>query len=272
MTAPSMTAPSGTGRLLTIVCADACGFTARTAADETESLATLHRAREVMADVFAAHGGRILNTWGDGVIAVFETVRGALTASQAFQETWGRAQRGTDDPLTFRFGINVDDVIDDGNDVYGHGVNLAARLQQAAPPGGIVVSDAVHATLNGRDATTYSRIADMGLKPTDPPMAGWRVLREDEVAELPKRPSCAFQPERMARPARSVPERQHEREALPILARLNAQERGTLGLLILLWSINLTTSPGTIWAIYPSVPLLALCILRRLVEGVTDRT
>ncbi|MEM7566804.1 MAG: adenylate/guanylate cyclase domain-containing protein [Pseudomonadota bacterium] len=266
-----MTAPSGTGRLLTIVCADACGFTARTASDETESLAALRRAREVMGEVFAAHGGRILNTWGDGIIAVFETVRGALTASQAFQERWGRAEAGADDPLTFRFGINVDDVIDDGNDVYGHGVNLAARLQQAAPPGGIVVSDAVHATLNGRGATTFSRVEDMGLKPTDPPMAGWRVLREGEVAELPKRVSCTFRSEHRVPAERPAAARRQAGEGMPILARLNAQERGTLGLLILLWSINLTTSPGTIWAIYPSVPLLALCILRRLVEGVTDR-
>ena len=270
-----MTAPSGTGRLLTIVCADACGFTARTASDETTSLAALHRAREVMAEVFATHGGRILNTWGDGVIAVFDTVRGALAASLSFQETWALAEGGSDDPLTFRFGINVDDVIDDGTDVYGHGVNLAARLQQAAPPGGIVVSDAVHATLAGRGPTTFSRVADMALKPTDPQMSGWRVLRDGEAVEAVDETACPFGAKRphgaqfrfrsMERHGRG------ERGSTPILARLNRQERGTLGLLILLWSINLAVSPGVIWAIYPSVPLLALCIWRRLVEGVTPR-
>lgn len=147
---------------MAILCADASGYSRRMAQDELATVAELDAARQVFRERVAEHGGRIVDTAGDSVLAVFETAAGAVDAAVAIQRQLAYA--GTGQPaaahLRFRIGVHLGDVIEkpDGS-VYGHGVNVAARLQALALEGGISVSDSVRNTLGDRAA---HRFVDQG--------------------------------------------------------------------------------------------------------------
>ncbi|MGJ7512606.1 adenylate/guanylate cyclase domain-containing protein [Variovorax sp. GT1P44] len=149
-------------RLMAILCADASGYSRRMAQDELATVAELDAARQVFRGRVAEHGGRIVDTAGDSVLAVFETAAGAVDAAVAVQRRLARAGTGQPEAahLRFRIGVHLGDVIEkpDGS-VYGHGVNVAARLQALALEGGISVSDSVRNTLGERRA---HRFVDQG--------------------------------------------------------------------------------------------------------------
>jgi predicted ATPase/class 3 adenylate cyclase len=147
---------------MAILCADASGYSRRMAQDELATVAELDAARQVFRKRVAEHGGRIVDTAGDSVLAVFETVAGAVDAAVAIQRQLAHAGTGQPEAahLRFRIGIHLGDVIEkpDGS-VYGHGVNVAARLQALALEGGISVSDSVRNTLG---EPTAHRFVDQG--------------------------------------------------------------------------------------------------------------
>lgn len=140
-------------RLSAILAADAAGFSRLMAADERATVAALDAARLVFRSHILAHQGRVIDMAGDSVLAVFDTAIGAVNAAMAIQLSVSAAA----EPLTperrmqFRIGVHLGDVIEksDGS-VYGDGVNIAARLESLAVPGGIAVSDAVHGVVRGR--------------------------------------------------------------------------------------------------------------------------
>jgi len=115
-------------------------------ADEAGTLETLRRYRTAMTGLVERHDGRIVNTWGDAVIAEFasvvEAVQCAVEIQQEISNQESDATHGH--PMRFRIGINLGDVMVEGSDIYGDGVNIAARLQQLAEPGGVVVSGSVY--------------------------------------------------------------------------------------------------------------------------------
>ena len=136
-------------KLTTILAADAAGYASAMDADEVGTLEALRAARAIFARFIERHNGRIANTAGDGLIADFPSV---VEAVQCAIEVQG--ELGHDGPggrLRFRIGIHLGDVIVDGDDLLGEGVNLAARLQTMAEPGGVLVSrqvyDQVHSKL-----------------------------------------------------------------------------------------------------------------------------
>lgn len=130
-------------RLTTIVAADIAGFSRLVGADEEGTLSAqrAHRA-ELLDPMIARHGGRVANTAGDSLLIEFPSAVQAVRCAQAIQE--GMAARNTDVPedrsILYRIGINVGDVVPDGNDILGDGVNVAARLEALAPPGGVLLS------------------------------------------------------------------------------------------------------------------------------------
>lgn len=133
-------------RLVTILCADVHGYSRLMGADEAGTLETLRRYRNAMAALIERHDGRIVNTWGDAVIAKFASV---VEAVQCAIET--QQELDAQDPhlpevqrMRFRIGINLGDMMVDGSDIYGDGVNIAARLQELADPGGILISGPVY--------------------------------------------------------------------------------------------------------------------------------
>ncbi|GLR86904.1 adenylate/guanylate cyclase domain-containing protein [Bradyrhizobium iriomotense] len=133
-------------RLTTVLCADAQGYSRLMEADEAGTLETLRRYRAAIAGLVERHEGRIVNTWGDAVIAEFASVVEAVQCAVEIQQEI--SNRDSDPshahPMRFRIGINLGDVMVDGSDIYGDGVNIAARLQELAEPGGVVISGSVY--------------------------------------------------------------------------------------------------------------------------------
>ena len=139
-------------KLTTILAADAEGYSRAMAADEIGALASLRGARDVFARLIERHDGRIVNTAGDGLIAEFPSVVEAVSCAIEVQRELGARNRGSKTALRFRIGVHLGDVMIDGTDLLGEGVNLAARLQTMAAPGEVLVSrqvyDQVHAKLS----------------------------------------------------------------------------------------------------------------------------
>src|SRR5215469_3310717 len=133
-------------RLAAILAADVAGYSRLMGADEVGTLATLkaHR-REIVDPAIAAHKGRIVKTTGDGMLVEFASAVDAVTCAVAVQEKMAaRTAAGTEPRIQFRFGINVGDVIIDGDDIFGDGVNVAARVENECEPGGVYLSDDVY--------------------------------------------------------------------------------------------------------------------------------
>lgn len=147
-----MNSPATQRRLQAILSADAAGFTRLMAADETATVAALNAARDVFRAHIEARRGRVVDTAGDNVLAVFDSVVEATEAALAIQLTLAdaNAAHAPERRMQFRIGINLGDLIShaDGT-VYGDGVNLAARVQALATPGAIALAGRAHALLDG---------------------------------------------------------------------------------------------------------------------------
>lgn len=140
-------------RLAAILAADVVGYSRLMEAHEERTLAALkHHRREFIEPVVASHGGRIFKLMGDGILIEFGSVLNAARCAVEIQRGMPDRNAGVpeDRHIRFRFGLNVGDLIVDGDDFYGDGVNLAARLEGLAPPGGICCSAAVKAQLGNR--------------------------------------------------------------------------------------------------------------------------
>ena len=133
-------------KLTTILAADVVGCSRLMEADEEGTLGTLKAYREVIDQLIAKHGGRVFGGAGDSLVAEFgsavETVRCALSMQEDLAVR--NAELAEERRMIFRIGINVGDVMVEGDDLFGDGVNVAARLEQIAEPGGICISASVH--------------------------------------------------------------------------------------------------------------------------------
>ncbi|HEX6013838.1 MAG TPA: adenylate/guanylate cyclase domain-containing protein, partial [Geminicoccaceae bacterium] len=140
-------------RLAAILAGDVVGYTRLMAEDEDATYGSLRATlAEIVEPAVAAHGGRVFKTTGDGFLAVFGSAGEALEAAVAIRD--GSAGR----PLSLRLGLNLGDVIEEGGDVFGDGVNVAARLQAMAEPGGICVSAAVVRSVGKRPDRRFVRL------------------------------------------------------------------------------------------------------------------
>lgn len=171
-------------RLAAIFAADVVGYSRLIRADEEATIAAFNALRAELVDpCLGEHGGRIFKLMGDGILAEFASVVGAVRAAAAIQT--GLADRNAglppDKRIEFRCGINLGDVVIDGDDIHGDGVNIAARLESLARPGGLCISEAVHDQV--RDRTDFS-FEDLGLrevKNIDRPMRVWQWHPERDL-------------------------------------------------------------------------------------------
>src|SRR4051812_14702818 len=129
-----------------IFAADVAGYSRLISQDEAGTLRALAAARQIMDSLISAHVGRIANTAGDSVLAEFPSAVDAVQCAVAVQERLGEASDGVpeDRRLRFRIGVHVGDVVVRDGDLLGDGVNIAARLEGLAEPGGIAISGAAH--------------------------------------------------------------------------------------------------------------------------------
>jgi adenylate cyclase len=179
-------------RLLAILAADGVGFSRLMATDERATIAVLDAARDVFREQIAAHGGRLVDTAGDSVLAVFDTAAGAVSAGLAVQARL-REMRGdapADSGLRFRVGVHLGDVFEkaDGT-VYGDGVNIAARLQALAHPDGLTVSQSVQAAVQGHVSARFEDMGAQSVKNIARPVQAFRVRAGTgtEAAASPRR-------------------------------------------------------------------------------------
>jgi adenylate cyclase len=184
-------------RLAAILAADATGYSRLMSGDETGTLAALDAARAVFRSQIELHHGRVIDMAGDSVLAVFETAAGAVSAALATQEQLELLVAGVpaDRRMRFRIGVHLGDVIEkpDGT-VYGEGVNIAARLEGLALPGGVTISDAVHGAVRHRLAATFKDLGEQQVKNIVDPVRAFRVFGADSPAEGGQAPEPSTRP------------------------------------------------------------------------------
>ena len=184
-------------RLSAILAADVVGYTRLMKADEAGTHARLKAVRSDIVDPKIAEcGGRIVKTTGDGMLVEFtsavEAVRGAVEVQEKM------AAEGGD--IRFRVGVNIGDIIIEADDIFGDGVNLAARLEAAAPEGGVLISAAVHDHVAGKIAASFSDGGEQSFKNVSKPVQVWRwqpdgaSVSEAPPLALPDKPSIAVLP------------------------------------------------------------------------------
>ena len=161
--------------LTTIFCADGIGFGGLMETDEEAAMSALSRRREIMADLFERYDGRQVNTWGDAVIAEFGSVVEAVRCAIDIQEAIATENTLSPPALEFRIGVNLGDVMLDGQDIYGDGVNVAARPQELSEPGGVVVSGAVHDLTQKQIAVGFDFMGEQKVKSIEQPVRSYSV-------------------------------------------------------------------------------------------------
>src|SRR3954451_14483410 len=162
-------------RMAAILAADVAGYSALVEQDESGTLARLAALRsQVIGPSLALHRGRLVKLMGDGFLAEFASVVDAVVCAAAIQ-----AHELTDLPL--RIGVNLGDVVVDGDDLYGDGVNIAARLEGLAEPGGIVVSGTARDHLHGQPGLAFESLGERQLKNIARPVRAYRIVTHPTV-------------------------------------------------------------------------------------------
>src|SRR6478672_8385282 len=190
-------------KLAAIVAADVVGYSRLMGRDESGTLARLRKNRsEYLDPMLAKYGGRLVKLTGDGALVEFASAVDALSAAIEFQQAMAEANRDQpeDTRIVFRVGLHLGDLIVDGDDLYGDGVNVAARLEAEASPGGIVISRAIREAVQGRLKANLHALGELTLKNIDRPIRAFRV-EWDEADWRPQAGEAAALPS----PAAPVP-------------------------------------------------------------------
>src|SRR6266704_596259 len=165
-------------RLVAILAADVVAYSRLMSVDERATVAALDAARAVFRSRIESNQGRVIDMAGDSVLAVFDSATGAVSAAVAVQEALEAAARTASDDrrMRFRIGVHLGDVIEkaDGT-VYGDGVNIAARLEGLAAPGGIAVSDAILSAVKGKVSATFHDLGEQTVKNIAEPVRAYAV-------------------------------------------------------------------------------------------------
>jgi class 3 adenylate cyclase/uncharacterized membrane protein len=183
-------------KLTTILCADVVGYSRLMEADEVATLETLKAYRQAMAGFIERHDGRVVSTSGDALLAEFGSVVEAVQcAAEVQRELSARnAALGDDRRMDFRIGVNLGDVIVEGEDLYGEGVNIAARLQGLAEPGGIDISGTVYDQVRNKLTLGYEFIGAQTVKNISEQVPVYRV--QLDAADARRRAASADSPPR----------------------------------------------------------------------------
>ena len=201
--ARGIAAPRARRRLAAILAADVVGYARLIGRDDMGTVERLgsHR-RELIEPVIAAHGGRVVKLMGDGTLCEFASVIAAVEAALALQRGMAEREAGLPEEarIRFRIGISLGDLIVEGDDLHGDGVNVAARLETLALPGGVVVSGTVHEQVAGKVAAGFVALGPVRLKNIERPVHAYRVVAADaaeaacRAVPAAERPAVAVMP------------------------------------------------------------------------------
>lgn len=238
-------------KLTTILAADAEGYSREMDIDEVRTLGALRAARSVFSKFIERHHGRIANTAGDGLIAEFPSVIEAVQCAIEVQRELDDRSRGPGGALRFRIGIHLGDVMVDGNDLLGEGVNLAARLQTMAKPGGVLISQQVFDQVHAKLSVGFEYVGERRPKNFANDVAVYRV-------DLDRKPRSGSYAPRKHYPSRTP------KRAAPVPGDLWERVIRHAKLLCAIWAslfvVDLVTG-ASFWAHWPGIAMLAFVAL-----------
>jgi len=261
-------------RLAAVMCADVAHYSKLMECDEDGTLARLRAYREIMSGLTERHGGRIVNTWGDAVIIEFSSVIEAVQCAVDIQTDLSARNSELPDAqrMEFRIGINLGDLMVEGDDIYGDGVNVAARLQELAPVGGIMLSQAVFDQVRNRLALGFDPQGQRHVKNVSEPVDTYSVRLGGQ--NEPAAPE--FDPG--GRPAEGEEPSPHHDQGQRIangytqmrtwLQRQPRRVRSSVLMIAFFLFLNIVTSGlSTIWFFWPSLPFLFMLAWHFLLGG-----
>jgi len=197
-------------RLAAVLAADVAGYSRLMGLDEVGTARTLREHRLVTDALVAKHGGRIVKTTGDGVLLEFPSVVDAVECAVAVQAVMAERNEGVpaDRRMLFRIGINLGDILIEGDDILGDGVNVAARLEGVAEPGGICISSSAYEQVRGKVTVEFADLGEQRLKNIERPVRLYAVrsasfstepsvkapAEAEKPLALPDKPSIAVLP------------------------------------------------------------------------------
>jgi len=248
-------ASAGERRLAAILSADIAGYSRLMGEDEAETVKALKAHQQQVLPLVARFGGRVIDLAGDGVLAEFPSAVGAVQCAVEIQRvmTEANAAVARSRRLQFRIGVNVGDVIHDGDRIYGDGINIAARLQALAPPAGLLVSQGVLEQVRNKVAERFVNLGAVSLK----------NIREPVVAHLAVLPSSRQRPawlERWSFALRTGKRMPIAAAALVLLAGVGVAVALIMGSVRMPWPI----APDTRGAARSSIPTVAILPLANL--------
>jgi adenylate cyclase len=189
-------------KLAAILCADVVGYSGLMEADESDTLTRLKANRsEIFDPHVAAHAGRVFKLMGDGALVEFASVIAAVDCALAIQESTAQVELDLAESkrIRYRIGVNLGDVIVEDGDIYGDGVNVAARLQTIAPTGGVALSKTVRDHVEGKLSCAFEDLGEISVKNIERPIhvftvrgTGIRPLDIHQIAEPRKLSICVL--------------------------------------------------------------------------------
>ena len=193
---PSVEGESANRRLAAILCGDVQGYSRMMGTDEQATLRALKGCHEVMRRLVAAHRGRVVNAPGDSVLAEFASIVDAVSCAAAIQGELGsrNAAAAPEARMAFRLGVNLGDVLVDGEAIYGDGVNVAARLESLAEGGGICISGSAYEQVVGKVKLEFDDLGEKSVKNIARPVRVYRV-RVGSSGSVPESRSSGPGPE-----------------------------------------------------------------------------
>src|SRR5438034_2505024 len=187
--------PSIPRRLAAILAADIAGYSRLMHEDEPATVRDLKAHQSVILPLIGRHGGRIIDTAGDGIMAEFPSVIGATECAVEIQTVMDERNLRVPESrrMRLRIGINLGDVIHDETRIYGDGINIAARLAALAPPGGVLVSNTVHDQVRGKLPFTFEDVGERQVKNIEQPVRMYQLhipsASAEAVSTVGKRPA-----------------------------------------------------------------------------------
>jgi class 3 adenylate cyclase len=242
-------------KLAAIFSADVKDYSRLMRDDETATVRTLNAYREVMTKLIRQHHGRVVDSPGDNVLAEFASVVDGVQAAVAIQKELKalNAKLAASRKMEFRIGINLGDIIEEGDRIYGDGVNIAARLEALADPGGICISRTAYDQIEDKLPLGYEYLGEKIVKNIPKPIQAYRVLVEPEE----------FTKKARAKKVTEGPQDDRKQEEAFIGKPDNRRDRSKgvfnnhmyiyLGVIVFLFLINLFTYDGDIWFHFPAL-------------------
>jgi adenylate cyclase len=194
-------------RLAAVLAADVAGYSRLMGADEVGTLTALKAIRrEIVDPAITEHKGRIVKTTGDGLLVEFVSAVDAITCAMAVQAKMADGSLNGTSKIAFRIGINIGDIIIEGDDIFGDGVNVAARIENECEPGGVCLSGSAFEQVRGKTDIAFHDLGEKSLKNIDRPVRLYTARRtkqkiaatsQSEIKQplpLPDKPSIAVLP------------------------------------------------------------------------------